>query len=150
MRELIIFQLKLSRRIRMAMGMIVIVLTVEFIPNQKFTILRFRRWILTGVIFFRSDLIAINEGLYSITPLTQDNEIWILSDNRSSIQYLANSQGWSIVLDWLFSKSLNDFPRSTRFICCGLLFMLTLNIMKLQTPWRMLMTLQYLLPLLHI
>ncbi|GBN76490.1 hypothetical protein AVEN_209897-1 [Araneus ventricosus] len=45
---------------------------------------------------FRSELIAIDEGLDSLSSFTCSNEIWILTDSRSSIQHLAN---WHRVRD---------------------------------------------------
>ncbi|GBM48158.1 hypothetical protein AVEN_138293-1 [Araneus ventricosus] len=39
---------------------------------------------------FRSELIAIDEGLDSLSSFSCSNEIWILTDSRSSIQHLAN------------------------------------------------------------
>ena len=45
---------------------------------------------------FRSELIAINEGLKSILLDTNSSDIWILTDSRSSIQ---NLQDWSRVCD---------------------------------------------------
>ncbi|GFS90799.1 uncharacterized protein NPIL_278841 [Nephila pilipes] len=41
---------------------------------------------------FCSELIAIKEGLELLKSLFHNNEIWILSDRRSSIQHLANRQ----------------------------------------------------------
>ncbi|GBO40762.1 hypothetical protein AVEN_88824-1, partial [Araneus ventricosus] len=45
---------------------------------------------------FRSELIAIDEGLDSLSSFSCSNEIWILTDSRSSIQHLAN---WHRVRD---------------------------------------------------
>ncbi|GBM63031.1 hypothetical protein AVEN_54711-1 [Araneus ventricosus] len=45
---------------------------------------------------FRSELIAIDEGLDSLSFVSCSNEIWILTDSRSSIQHLAN---WHRVRD---------------------------------------------------
>ncbi|GBM39240.1 hypothetical protein AVEN_62114-1 [Araneus ventricosus] len=45
---------------------------------------------------FRSEQIAIDEGLDSLLSLSCSNEIWILTDSRSSIQHLAN---WHRVRD---------------------------------------------------
>ncbi|GBM91543.1 hypothetical protein AVEN_83470-1 [Araneus ventricosus] len=39
---------------------------------------------------FRSELIAIDEGLDSLSSFSCSNEIWILTGSRSSIQHLAN------------------------------------------------------------
>ncbi|GFV98637.1 uncharacterized protein TNCV_1453231 [Trichonephila clavipes] len=39
---------------------------------------------------FRSELIAIDEALGSLTSLPNGKEIWILSDSRSAIQHLSN------------------------------------------------------------
>ncbi|GBM49119.1 hypothetical protein AVEN_77062-1 [Araneus ventricosus] len=39
---------------------------------------------------FRSELIAIDEGLDLLSSFSCSNEIWILTDSRSSIQHLAN------------------------------------------------------------
>ncbi|GBM96906.1 hypothetical protein AVEN_99099-1 [Araneus ventricosus] len=45
---------------------------------------------------FSSELIAIDEGLDSLSSFSCSNEIWILTDSRSSIQHLAN---WHRVRD---------------------------------------------------
>ncbi|GBO03926.1 hypothetical protein AVEN_73512-1 [Araneus ventricosus] len=47
---------------------------------------------------FRSELIAIDEGLDSLSSFSCSNEIWILTDSRSAIQHLAN---WHRVRDIL-------------------------------------------------
>ncbi|GBN27619.1 hypothetical protein AVEN_20350-1 [Araneus ventricosus] len=47
-------------------------------------------------IVFRSELIAIDEGLDSLSSFSYNNEIWILTDSKSSIQHLAN---WRRVRD---------------------------------------------------
>ncbi|GBM37152.1 hypothetical protein AVEN_205592-1 [Araneus ventricosus] len=39
---------------------------------------------------FRSELIAVDEGLDSLASFSCSDEIWILTDSRSSIQHLAN------------------------------------------------------------
>ncbi|GBL93784.1 hypothetical protein AVEN_166814-1 [Araneus ventricosus] len=53
---------------------------------------------------FRSELIAIDEGLDSLSSFSCSNEIWILTDSRSSIQHLAN---WHRVRDNTGMNSLN-------------------------------------------
>ncbi|GBM24183.1 hypothetical protein AVEN_4937-1 [Araneus ventricosus] len=45
---------------------------------------------------FRSELISIDEGLDSLSSFSCSNEIWILTDSRSSIQHLTN---WHRVRD---------------------------------------------------
>ncbi|GBO28484.1 hypothetical protein AVEN_224663-1, partial [Araneus ventricosus] len=53
---------------------------------------------------FRSELIAIDEGLDSLSSLSYSDEIWILTDSRSSIQHLAN---WHRVRDSTGMNILN-------------------------------------------
>lgn len=75
----------------MVMGMMVIVLAVEITPNQNKNDIKIQK----NPDFcsaIRSELIGINERLDSKTPVTQGNAIWILSDSRSSIQYLSISR----------------------------------------------------------
>ncbi|GBM50327.1 hypothetical protein AVEN_142337-1 [Araneus ventricosus] len=43
---------------------------------------------------FRTELIAIDEGLDSLSSFSCSNEIWILTDSKSSIQHLANWHKW--------------------------------------------------------
>ncbi|GFW16509.1 uncharacterized protein TNCV_2351331 [Trichonephila clavipes] len=43
---------------------------------------------------FRSELVAILEGLNSIESLPQPNDTWIFSDSRNAIQRLANWHNW--------------------------------------------------------
>ncbi|GBN40428.1 hypothetical protein AVEN_102494-1 [Araneus ventricosus] len=45
---------------------------------------------------FCSELIAVGEGIVSLASFSCSNEIWILTDSRSSIQHLAN---WHRVRD---------------------------------------------------
>ncbi|GBM84160.1 hypothetical protein AVEN_31233-1 [Araneus ventricosus] len=53
---------------------------------------------------FRSELIAIDEGLDSLSSFSCSNEIWILTDSRGSIQHLAN---WHRVRDNIGMNILN-------------------------------------------
>ena len=57
---------------------------------------------------FRSELIAINEGLDLLKSITHKSEIWILSDSRSSIQHLAN---WHSVRDNVGVEILKKLKR---------------------------------------
>ncbi|GFW76325.1 RNase H domain-containing protein [Trichonephila clavipes] len=62
-----------------------------YIKSQD-QILRIQRRNPDGCSVFRSELIAINESLGSLTSLPNGKEIWILSDSRSAIQHLSNWQ----------------------------------------------------------
>ncbi|GBN38170.1 hypothetical protein AVEN_160450-1 [Araneus ventricosus] len=53
---------------------------------------------------FRSELIAIDESLDSLSSFSYSNEIWILIDSRSSIQHLAN---WHRIRDNIGLNILN-------------------------------------------
>ncbi|GBN81464.1 hypothetical protein AVEN_77319-1, partial [Araneus ventricosus] len=61
--------------------------------NQELKIQRINRDLCS---FFRRELIATDEGIDSLSSFFCGNEIWILTDSRSSIQHLAN---WHRVKD---------------------------------------------------
>ncbi|GFU67850.1 RNase H domain-containing protein [Trichonephila clavipes] len=78
----------------------------------------------TFVLFFRSELIAIDEALRIIKTMTSPDEIWILCDSRSAIQHLSD---WTNVGDKTsvsILKILKNFPSNMRFTSNG--FHLTL------------------------
>ncbi|XP_054711316.1 uncharacterized protein LOC129220907 [Uloborus diversus] len=60
---------------------------------------------------FRSELIAINEGLNTILHDTKYGDIWILTDSRSSIQYLQN---WSSVCDLVGIQIITHLKNLTK------------------------------------
>ncbi|GFV28323.1 hypothetical protein TNCV_858391, partial [Trichonephila clavipes] len=90
-----------------------------------------KRWTLTRItgirtlfLFFRSELIAIDEALRIIKTMTSPDEIWILCDSRSAIQHLSD---WTNVGDKTsvsLLKILKNFPSNMRFTSNG--FHLTL------------------------
>lgn len=59
---------------------------------------------------FRSELIAIDEGLKTILHRTDSSDIWILTDSRSSIQHL---QDWTRVEDLVSIRIINKLKTIT-------------------------------------
>lgn len=61
---------------------------------------------------FRSELIAINEGIGSILSFPGSSPVWILSDSLSSIQYLSN---WQRVRDSTGMAIINKLKHLSSF-----------------------------------
>ncbi|GBL99228.1 hypothetical protein AVEN_140689-1 [Araneus ventricosus] len=57
---------------------------------------------------FRNELIAIDEGLDSLSSFSYSDEIWVLTNSRNSIQHLAN---WHRVRDNTGMNILNKLKR---------------------------------------